>query len=78
MLTSFNLTISFFLSRQKYHNHGCRPEAVIATTIVASSEEEAVMLAAALWLVPSMEKLGQTRVGHMQLHSHIGVLNLDQ
>ena len=32
--------------------------------------------AAALCAAPSMEKFGQTRVGHMQLHSHIGVLNL--
>ena len=47
------------------------------TTVASSEEEEAVRLAAALWLAPSMEKLGQTRVGHMQLHSHIGVLNLD-
>ena len=28
------------------------------------------------WLCASMEKFGQTSVGHMQLHSHIGVLKL--
>merc|ERR1711894_271597 len=44
-----------------------------AKTIVAAAEDA---VAAAL-CAPSMEKFGQTRVGHMQLHSHIGVLNLD-
>ena len=46
-----------------------------AKTIVAAAED--AVAPAALCGAPSMEKLGQTRVGHMQLHSHIGVLNLD-
>ena len=65
------------ISRQKkYHNHGCRPEAATTNAAKTAVEEAAVAVVAAL-CAESMEKFGQTSVGHMQLHSHIGVLNLD-